>query len=446
MEGYYYGYPSRNNYSFYPYSNPNPNRYMNPYHNSNSNPNHFLNPYHNSNSQPNQYRKPYQNSNPSPNHFINPYHNSNSQPNQFHDPNSNNHHNPKPVPKPRVVSIPIQFVNSDAVATQPPTQSQAPAVPHQSSPEVAAVKLQKVIRGFLVRKNLGIVRKIEAEAEAIGEEIARGEKVLEKETKARIRVGEMLMNLLFRLDSVRDVRDYRKKVIRKVISLQELVDSIGARGDKAQSDTIEAERSESVVDSVESTAQNPNSDQIEEKQMVEERDSMEEALVDTTDLIDTNECNENIVVEAVDSMEESPIEPVKSTETAQSEKFAEAQESGEVCDPTENLEMHESVRELNSVDQAPESSQVVRCNENNEMDMKGVRDVMERVVLESEKMKNLMEDLCKSSARQWRLMEGLVDRVQRLEKEVAKMERRDKKKRKGRGRKCDNYSKKCDNL
>ncbi|KAJ4752103.1 BAG family molecular chaperone regulator 5 [Rhynchospora pubera] len=436
MEGYYYGYPSRNNYSFYPYSNPNPNRYMNPYYNSNSNPNHFLNPYHNSNPQPNQYRNPYQNSNPSPNHFINPYHNSNSQANQFHDPNSNNQHNPKPVPKPRVVSIPIQFVNSDAVAMQPPTVSTAPVAPARPSPDVAAVKLQKVIRGFLVRKNLGIVRKIEAEAEGIGEEIARDEKVLEKEVKARIRVGEMLMNLLFRLDSVRGVRDYRKKVIRKVISLQELVDSIGARADKVQSDTIEAKR----TDSIESTAQNPNSDHIEEKQMVEEGDSMLEALVKKTNSIDINDSTENMVVEAVDSMEESRIEPIKLTESP------EAKESDEVFDPTETLEMDESVRGLNAVDQAPESSQVVRCHENKEMEMKGVRDVMERVVLESEKMKNLMEELCNSSARQWRLMEGLVDRVQRLEKEVAKMERRDKKKRKGHGRKCDSCSKKCDNL
>ncbi|KAJ4794942.1 BAG family molecular chaperone regulator 5 [Rhynchospora pubera] len=436
MEGYYYGYPSRNNYSFYPYSNPNPNRYMNPYYNSNSNPNHFLNPYHNSNPQPNQYRNPYQNSNPSPNHFINPYHNSNSQANQFHDPNSNNQHNPKTVPKPRVVSIPIQFVNSDAVAMQPPTVSTAPVAPARPSPDVAAVKLQKVIRGFLVRKNFGIVRKIEAEAEGIGEEIARDEKVLEKEVKARIRVGEMLMNLLFRLDSIRGVRDYRKKVIRKVISLQELVDSIGARADKVQSDTIEAKR----TDSVKSTAQNPNSDHIEEKHMVEEGDSMLEALVKKTNSIDINDSTENMVVEAVDSMEESRIEPIKLTESP------EAKESDEVFDPTETLEMDESVRGLNAVDQAPESSQVVRCNENKEMEMKGVRDVMERVVLESEKMKNLMEELCKSSARQWQLMEGLVDRVQRLEKEVAKMERRDKKKRKGHGRKCDSCSKKCNNL
>jgi ribosome assembly protein YihI (activator of Der GTPase) len=43
-------------------------------------------------------------------------------------------------------------------------------------------------------------------------------------------------------------------------------------------------------------------------------------------------------------------------------------------------------------------------------------------------------------------MDGLVDWVQQLEKEVAKMVRRDKKKRKGNGKKSGSCSKKCENL
>ncbi|XP_078171657.1 uncharacterized protein LOC144565699 isoform X2 [Carex rostrata] len=296
------------------------------------------------------------------------------------------------------------------------------------------------MRGFLVRKNWSIVQKTEAEAEAIGEEIARDKMILEKEVKARIRVEEMLMRLLLRLDSVGGVRDYRKKVIRKVISLQELVDSIGARGDdKVESDTIEVDSSYVVVDSVEFTAQNPNSPQTEEDKVVEAMGSMEETPIGV-----------------VDSMKESPIEPIKSTETPQMEisdeksnvhqEFTEAQdrtetpqieildaklnvdeecnetqELDEVCDPAETLEIEEDVKRSNTVDQAPESCQAVTCNnEKNEMKNKGVRDVMEMVVVESEKMKNLMEELCQCSVRQRQLMEGLVDRVQRLEREVAK--------------------------
>jgi BAG domain/IQ calmodulin-binding motif len=437
----FYGYPRRN-YSFYPrHSDVNPNQYLNPYYNSNPSGDYYFNPYHNSNSRLNQYRNPYNNPNPSPQPTLNP------------------------TPKPKAVSIPIHFVNSDSGASQLPTQPPASMAPPRPSPEMASVKLQKVIRGYLVRKNCSIVRKIEAEAEAIEEEIARDKMVLAKELKARIRIGEMLMNLLFRLDSVRGVRDYRKKVIRKVISLQELVDSISARGDSIESDTIEVGRSDLAVDYVQFTGQDCNSPQTEESKVVEAVDSMEESPIDLTNSIDTNKCAEqtpsssvedDMVVAAVNSME-SPIEPITSTETSQmgklgekqnvDEEFTEAQELDEVCDPTEALEFEETVERSNPVDQAPESSQVVTCNEDkNETEMKGMRDVMERVVVESERMKNLMGELCQSSARQWRLMEGLVDRVQRLEREVTKMERRDKKKRKGNGKKSGTNSKKCESL
>jgi BAG domain len=264
------------------------------------------------------------------------------------------------------------------------------------------------------------VRKIEAEAEAIGEEIARDEIVLSKELKDKIRVREMLMNLLFRLDSVRGVRDYRKKVIRKVFSLQELVDSIGVRADKVESDVIEVERSDLAVNSAQFTEQDPNSPQKEQNKVVEAVDSVEEYPIDVTNSIDTNKCAEqtpsssvedDMVVEVVNSTEESRIEPITSTETSQmkklgekqnfDEEFTEQQELDEVCDPNETLEFEETFERSNPVDQAPGSSRVVTCNEekNNETEMKGMRDVMERVVVESEKMKNLMEELWRNCAR-----------------------------------------------
>ncbi|KAL8258398.1 hypothetical protein R6Q59_030439 [Mikania micrantha] len=50
------------------------------------------------------------------------------------------------------------------------------------------------------------------------------------DAKERLRVNETLMSLLFKLDSIRGVdfgvRDFRKTVIRKAISLQEKIDSI----------------------------------------------------------------------------------------------------------------------------------------------------------------------------------------------------------------------------
>ena len=57
---------------------------------------------------------------------------------------------------------------------------------------------------------------------------------MKKDPKERLRVNEMLMSLLFRLDSVRGidsgVRDCQKSVIKRAIALQEFLDSIVADG------------------------------------------------------------------------------------------------------------------------------------------------------------------------------------------------------------------------
>ncbi|KAJ8493814.1 hypothetical protein OPV22_015535 [Ensete ventricosum] len=51
-------------------------------------------------------------------------------------------------------------------------------------------------------------------------------------------MGGMLMALLLRLDSVRRVGEYRKKVIRRVISLQEFLDSFPAQPQTLESSEI----------------------------------------------------------------------------------------------------------------------------------------------------------------------------------------------------------------
>ncbi|WOL00586.1 hypothetical protein Cni_G09299 [Canna indica] len=92
-----------------------------------------------------------------------------------------------------------------------------------------AVTIQRLFRGHLVRENLWLVSRIALEVEEI-ERCARDEQErLLGDTKERHRLGEMLRKLLFRLDSARGVRGYRKKVIRRVIALQEFVDSMAAQ-------------------------------------------------------------------------------------------------------------------------------------------------------------------------------------------------------------------------
>ncbi|XP_027152594.1 uncharacterized protein LOC113752716 [Coffea eugenioides] len=69
--------------------------------------------------------------------------------------------------------------------------------------------------------------------------------LMKKDGKERLKVNEMLMALLFVLDSVLSVdsgvRNLRKAVIRKVIALQERVDAVAATAASADIDRIQPE-------------------------------------------------------------------------------------------------------------------------------------------------------------------------------------------------------------
>lgn len=131
---------------------------------------------------------------------------------------------------PKVVSIPVRFVES------------------KNSRLDSATIIQKVFRGFLVRKSVKKVVAIEREVNEIERRLGNEETVdlIRKDVKERVKFGEMLMNLLFRLDSVKGVdsgiRNFRKAVIKKAIALQEKVDSIAAADEATDviDETLEA--------------------------------------------------------------------------------------------------------------------------------------------------------------------------------------------------------------
>ena len=83
--------------------------------------------------------------------------------------------------------------------------------------------------------------------------------LIRKDTKERLRVNETLMALIFKLDSIRGVypgiRDCRKAVIKKAVSLQEKVDYIAAASPLDETRLVSPDhRDEEVVD-----AENSNS-------------------------------------------------------------------------------------------------------------------------------------------------------------------------------------------
>ena len=85
-----------------------------------------------------------------------------------------------------------------------------------------------------MRKRVKKIMTIRREVDEVERWISREEalELMKKDPKERLRVNEMLMSLLFRLDSVRGansgVRDCQKSVIKRAIALQEFLDSIVA--------------------------------------------------------------------------------------------------------------------------------------------------------------------------------------------------------------------------
>ncbi|CAL4993597.1 unnamed protein product [Urochloa decumbens] len=154
---------------------------------------------------------------------------------------------PEPVavaPRPRAaesprppVSIPVHFVGSDpehervTTARMPPSPAAAAAMVQRKrapSAEEAAVRVQAAARGFLARRSVRAVREVEREAAEFAGQVAREAAALCGDARARVAVGEALMRMLLRLDAVRGAREYRRKVTKRVLKLQDAVDALEA--------------------------------------------------------------------------------------------------------------------------------------------------------------------------------------------------------------------------
>ncbi|KAL8480579.1 hypothetical protein ACS0TY_027212 [Phlomoides rotata] len=243
---------------------------------------------------------------------------------------------------PKVVRIPVHFVGFEQVDR---TES--------------AVKIQKVFRGFLVRKCLKKVKDIGAQVDEIEEKFSKSEivELLRRDERERLRMNETLMSLLFKLDSICGVdfgvRRCRKAVIRKVIALQERIDAIAA---------ADLEGNDEIGVSVE-----------------------------TENSGDSVECLENL-----ENVNDLSME-VKGDD-----------EEVEVIDVGVDFEVKVS-----------ESNGDLDVKDNVEKgldDNKRNRELVERMMEESEKMTKMMSQLCERNEMQTKMLNALTQRVERLEK------------------------------
>jgi hypothetical protein len=143
-------------------------------------------------------------------------------------------------PAERPVWIPIRVDGPDAAPkrerkpqAEPVARTEAAPAPARASgkrgapsAEVAAVRLQAMARGFLARRWVRAVRQVEREAEDVGRIVGEKEEALRGSDRARAAAAEVLMKMLLRLDAVRGVREYRRRVTRRVLLLQDAVDAL----------------------------------------------------------------------------------------------------------------------------------------------------------------------------------------------------------------------------
>ncbi|KAJ9176139.1 hypothetical protein P3X46_011484 [Hevea brasiliensis] len=345
------------------------------------------------------------------------------------------HRHTTPVQK--VVEIPVRHVDSEPSRLD------------------SALKIQQVFRGILVRKSVKKIAAIKSEVNEIEKRILMKENVemIRRDSKERLKVNEMLMNLLFRLDSVPGVdsvvRDCRRTVVKTVIRLQEMVDAIVA-------DSVDRvlEVEELAKNREEDADQTPQDGALDMKGIfansASNSNSLENAVDQTMELQNHVECVPNC-----DCVEKMP-EAFEETSTLQS---PEQQNSTMGCESRGNVELAEAEvgenanveddvsvsgnecaesvdlnREESQADSSADPEDDLWGNHENavaehkeehvkeqsygvkeEVSRKN-RDLVERIMEDNEKMMGLMTKFFERNEMQTRLLRSLSQRVEQLER------------------------------
>ncbi|KAH7516764.1 hypothetical protein FEM48_Zijuj10G0169400 [Ziziphus jujuba var. spinosa] len=383
---------------------------------------------------------------------------------------------------PKVVSVPVHFVSSERTTSD------------------SALKIQKVFRGFLVRKSVKKIASIRREVNEIEKRISKQETVelIREDSKESLRVNETLMNLLFRLDSVTGVdsgvRECRKAVIKKVIALQERMDSIVAgdqtSGGDAIDETLESNQAAEmkVVDEV---AENPselqaeapeaecsstlladcaNSSEIDKDRAPEIEECVTEAakacVLEPLDQ-DKSLSNPKIETEALDLKDESQekVEAIENEESIGDPNGSTEEKLGTNCETesqsgsSPNPQGVIEGEEENSLVKENDGMEVVQDGKNEEKveenctigdgeNTKKNKDLLERMIEDNDRMMGLMAELFQRNEMQTKLLSSLSQRVGLLEKAFVCDKLRKKKKRCASGtvdclEKSEDSTKKC---
>ncbi|KAF3451811.1 hypothetical protein FNV43_RR07907 [Rhamnella rubrinervis] len=129
-----------------------------------------------------------------------------------------------PPSQPNSAEIPIQ-------SSETPTIPITVHLPLQAQ-STAATKIQSAYRSHLIRTLYRKISRVNSEADQLQRLIQRQDTVdaVRSDDREKLRMNESLMGLLLRLDSVPGVdptvREARRKVSRRIVGLQEILDAV----------------------------------------------------------------------------------------------------------------------------------------------------------------------------------------------------------------------------
>lgn len=359
---------------------------------------------------------------------------------------------PKTKASPKVVSIPVHFVGS------------------KRSRSDSALKIQKVLRGFLARKNLKKIAAISNEVHQIESRISDQETIdlIRRDSRERLRISETVMNLLLRLDSVTSVdfgvRGCRKSVIKKAIALQERLDLIASAPDYHAQDQggVEPEADTNVVSQEMNSDSHDEAGDCDRSEQISEIQSLVEQCHDEM-AVDRSELRENVEAmpvslppdsEVVSGNPEEEVSTLAVNPPLEHETITNGlkETSNDHFLPDDHVETNlageqsgtcattgpssiEEDREINSLPDnegrdmvATESEDAARDGGRKE-EQNGDRELLERMIEDNERMMGLMAELFERNEIQTRLISSLSERVKHLEKAFACEKLRKKKKR-----------------
>ncbi|KAJ0724841.1 putative IQ motif, EF-hand binding, BAG domain, BAG domain superfamily [Helianthus annuus] len=293
---------------------------------------------------------------------------------------------------PEVIQIPVHFFSSK--------QPQKPS--SLSTKTAAALKIQSLFRGFLVRKSVNKISSIRnqvCEAETSAE-------LIRTDVKERLRVNETLMLLLLKLDSIRGVdfgvREFRKAVINKAIAVQEILDSVVDESVRTETEQVTDTDCVMNVDGVvDVTVDNVNvvdsvvNDTVRSSETVEIDCETVTERVTGTDSVMNVDGAVDVTVEDVSVVDLVVDDTIRSGETV-------VIDCGIV---TENA----TVEDVKEIDVNCDSVEVID-------DRKRSIQLLEKLIDDNEKMTSLMTQMFERDEMQTRMINSLSRRVEQLEK------------------------------